>query len=72
MAIRGVVLAIETSLTPQLVIEVTVPSQEGERSCICIRGIHFVSFYDLSIEFWNCSDSVVYFDFKRFIGLLLL
>ena len=23
----------------------------------------FASFYDFSIEFWNCSDSVVYFVF---------
>ena len=26
-------------LTPQLFIEVPVPSQEGQRSCICVLGV---------------------------------
>jgi len=28
---------------------------------MCDRGIGFVSFYNLSFAFWNCSDSVVFF-----------
>ena len=37
-----------TSLTPQLFIEVLVPNQESERSCICVLG---VSILPLSIIF---------------------
>ena len=29
-----------------------------------IRGIDLASFYYFSIEFWNCSDSVLYFIFN--------
>ena len=36
------------------------------RSCICVlghvfvyQGIDFTSFYDLSVEIWNCSDIVI-------------
>ena len=44
------------------------------RSCICVllvmylcvTGIHFASFYNFSIEFWNCSGSVVFFFFFFF------
>jgi hypothetical protein len=32
----------------------------------CVKGIDFVSFYDCSIRFWNCSDSVVFFIFHFF------
>jgi len=28
---------------------------------LCVRGIKFVSFYGFLIEFWSCSDSVVFF-----------
>ena len=30
-------------------------------SFIGIKGINCVSFYDSSIGFWKCSDSVIYF-----------
>jgi hypothetical protein len=30
---------------------------------LCNRGIDFASFYYFDIWCWNCSDSVVYFDF---------
>ena len=30
-----------------------------------VRGIHFDSFYDFDILFWNCSDSVVFLEFFR-------
>ena len=38
-------------------IEVPVPSQEREWSCICVLG-RFFSFYDFAIGLWNCSDGV--------------
>jgi hypothetical protein len=28
---------------------------------LCFRGIHFTSLYHFDIEFWNCSDSMVFF-----------
>ena len=30
---------------------------------VCVKGIDFVYFYDYSIRFWKCSDSVVFFIF---------
>jgi len=45
--------SIKTSLIPPLFVEVHVPSQESEwsyRVCLC--------FYNFSLGFWNCSDSV--------------
>ena len=52
------------SLTPPLLIEVPVKSQEIEQLFICVLGVLiFASFYDFSIRFWNCSDSVVFFVF---------
>ena len=34
---------------------------------LCVRDIEFASFYDFSIGFWNCSDSVIGFCVFRFI-----
>jgi hypothetical protein len=31
---------------------------------LCVRGINVASFYDFSIGFWKCSDSVVFFAFR--------
>jgi hypothetical protein len=28
---------------------------------LCVGAIDYASFYDFSIELWNCSDSVVFF-----------
>ena len=53
----GLVWIHKANLIPPLFIEVPVPSQESERSCFCID---LVSFYDFSIEFWNCCYRVVY------------
>jgi len=46
-------------------IKVPVLSQEGERSCIWVVGvlILYLCFYDCSIWFRNCSDSMVLFVF---------
>jgi hypothetical protein len=30
---------------------------------MCVKSIDFAPFYDFSIVFWNCSDSVVFFIF---------
>ena len=38
---RGEVCAHKTSLTPPLVVEVPVSSQEGEQSYICVMDINF-------------------------------
>jgi hypothetical protein len=46
-----------TRTTPSLFIEVSELSQEGS---FIFRDIEFTHFYDFSIEFWNCSDSVIY------------
>ena len=36
---------------------------------LCVGGINFASFYDFSIGFWKCSDSLLIFIF-RFISQL--
>ena len=56
-SLRVYASARETCLTLPFVIEVPVPSQNNERSCICID---VASFYDVSIVAWNCSDSVAF------------
>ena len=30
---------------------------------LCVRGIHFASFYDLDIALWNCLERMVFFLF---------
>jgi len=57
------------SLAPPLFIEEHVLSKESERSCSCMT-VHYASFYDLSIGFWNCSDRG-YFLFIILIHLLI-
>jgi hypothetical protein len=53
-----------TSLSPPPLIEVPVPSQEGEAiMSLFTRGIHFASFYNFSVGFWKCSDAVKIFAF---------
>ena len=34
------------------------------------RGLHFARFYDFSIRFWNCSDSVVIFCISLFSSVI--
>ena len=38
---------------------------------VCVCGIQFASFCDISIEFWNYSDSVVFLFFIWYIFLQL-
>jgi hypothetical protein len=41
-----------------------VSRQESEWSYnICVRGIDYVPFYQLSIAYWNCLNSVIYYWF---------
>ena len=52
------------SLIDNILIEVPVPNQENERSCIGVLGVSILaSFYDSDIWFCNCSDRVVCFYF---------
>ena len=44
-------------------IEMSVQSQEGERSCILCDRDTTLRLCDISIGFWNCSDSVVFIVF---------
>ena len=54
----------KTSLTPPFFIEVPVPRQESERSCICVFEISILSLSTtLIFEFWNCLDSGICFHF---------
>jgi hypothetical protein len=56
-----IICAHKTSLTPPLFIEVPVPSQEIEWSCICMLWLSTISFYDFSVGVWICSDRVIFF-----------
>jgi hypothetical protein len=51
----------ETSLTLPRLIEVSLPSQKSERSCIFVLMVSIcLRFYSFSIKFSNCSDIVVF------------
>ena len=58
---------------PATFIKGPVQSQESEQSCMCVKGIDFASFYDLSVGLCNCSDSVLFccFSFSNFIDPLI-
>ena len=58
------VKAHERSLTPSFVfIEVSVERQDNEQSCICVRCIDCTSFYEFTVVFRKCSNSVLCFVF---------
>ena len=44
-------------------IEVSVQRQDNDRSCICARCIDCTSFYEFTVVFRKCSDSVLCFVF---------
>ena len=46
----------KTSLTPPLFLDVSVPSQESERPCVC--GIVVASFCEFSNRFCKCSKNM--------------
>jgi len=39
--------------------KITTP--KSERLCDCVLGVSILTFYDLDIWFWNCSDGVYFF-----------
>jgi hypothetical protein len=49
ISLRWEVFVHKTSLTLPLFIEVSLPRQENEQSCICVMGIDFASFYVLTM-----------------------
>jgi hypothetical protein len=52
----------EANLTPPLFIEVPVPSQESELSCIRVLAVSILPLSSIVfIDFWKCSESVVFF-----------
>ena len=60
----------KTSLT-QIFFYWSVYNKPGEWEVmyLCVRGFNFASFYNFSIRFWNCSDSVVFFVYHFIQGL---
>ena len=60
---RVEVRAHEISLVPQLLIEVPVPSQENERSCICVEGnrVYLLFFYWILKLFSQCGVYIYLF-----------
>ena len=67
ISLRGQAWAHETRLTSPLFIEVPAPSQESERSCICVLG-DFASFFDFNIDFVIVVFFVFYF-IKQILNL---
>ena len=67
---EGGVCVHKTSLTPATFYwsACTKPGQKVSMY-LCVRGIHFVSFYDFDIWFWKCSVSVVFF-FPLYTGTI--
>jgi selenocysteine lyase/cysteine desulfurase len=59
-SLKGEVGTHKTSLAP-LFIEVPSPNKKSERSCVYILEITILPFYDISIGFWECSDSLEMF-----------
>ena len=63
-------LSLKTSLNPPLFTEVSVPSQESERSCICVLG---ASFTILILNIGTVSSVAFFvFHFIRFTCILNL
>jgi hypothetical protein len=61
MLIRGVDWTYKTDLTPSLFIEMFAPSQECERSCICVRHIDLTSVFTMCILGFGSVPTVWYF-----------
>ena len=73
MSLRGEIWVLRLVLPRHFLLKlVSVPRKECGRSCICIRGIDFVSFCYLSIGIWNFSDSVFVFVFVFFFHFMSL
>ena len=48
-----------------------VQSLKNEGSCICVTDINIATFYEFSIEFWNCSDIDNFWFFIYYIEIWL-
>ena len=60
ISLKGEVRVQRMKLTPPLFIEVYIPRQDSERSCMCVLSYRFLLHF---LRFWNCSDSVAFFLF---------
>ena len=61
ISLRGQVWAHKISLTPPLLIEVPVPRQESERSCICVLGVLILPLYTIFLLDFGTVPTVWYF-----------
>jgi hypothetical protein len=61
ISLRGQVWAQKTSLTPPLLIEVPVPRQESEQSCICVLGVLILPLYTIFLLDFGTVPTVCYF-----------
>jgi hypothetical protein len=59
-----------SNLTPQLFIEVPVPSQKSDRSCICVLGVSIFPFLQFLL-LWKCSENVVFLFYFFLFPILL-
>ena len=71
------VCANTTSVTPPLCIEVFVPSQESEQSCMCVLRIYILSLSMIpQLDFWNFPTVWYFFcfvfHFIMFVCLFIL
>ena len=58
---RGEIWVHKTSLNPQCFIEVPVPSQESERSCICVLGVSNLLLLTIMELFRQCGIFCFYY-----------
>ena len=63
ISLRREVWAYKTSLTPPLFIEVPVPSQESERSCVCVLELAMLPLSTFSSFDLGIVPAVLYFLF---------
>ena len=56
-----IILPITTSLTPSYIIEVPVPSQEIERSRICVLGVSILHLFTILILDFEIVPTMWYF-----------
>jgi hypothetical protein len=61
ISLRGEIWAHNTSLTPPLFIEVFLPSQESEWSCICVLGVSILPLPTILIFDFRIVLTVWYF-----------
>ena len=61
ISLRGKIWANTTSLTPPLFIEVSVPSNESKRSCICVLEVSILPLSKILIFDFGIIPSVVFF-----------